>query len=121
MYVHRNQSKANDHNEEHFPKRHIVNVGPQNRILKIETQGAHNHSHNNHWLQSNESDFEKIAYGHFAPAVIISITNHKARKQKEKINRQIPVIDDLVKPTRGVCFHNMKSDHHNSSHSSQTI
>ena len=50
MYVHRNQSKANDHNEQHFPKRHIVNVGPQNRILIIETQGAHNHSHNNHWL-----------------------------------------------------------------------
>ena len=45
-----NQSKANDHNEEHFPKRHLMNVGPQNRILKIETQGAHNHSHNNHWL-----------------------------------------------------------------------
>lgn len=45
---------------------------------------------------------------------------HLAQLVKEK---KVPMalIDDAVKPTRGVCFHNMKSDHHNSSHSSQTI
>ena len=45
---------------------------------------------------------------------------HLAQLVKEK---KVPMalIDDLVKPTRGVCLHNMKSDHHNSSHSSQTI
>ena len=45
---------------------------------------------------------------------------HLAQLVKEK---KVPMalIDDLVKPTRGVRFHNMKSDHHNSSHSSQTI
>ena len=65
--------------------------------------------------------FEKTAKTHLSPAVIIRIAHNKTGKQKEKIHGKITVVHCLAETVSGMCFKNMKDNHHNSRHTTQSI
>lgn len=47
-------------------------------------------------MQADKTALEKFRYRHLFPPVVVSITDDEAGKDKEKIDRQIAVIDPLV-------------------------
>ena len=64
-------------------------------------------------MQTNYTPLEESTDTHPIPTVVISITDNKTGKHKEKIHRQITVIDKLLQMTAaGMCFQQMESDNH---------
>ena len=59
-------------------------------------------------MQADDTAFEESTDTHPVPAVIIGITDYKARKDKEEVDGKIAVINDLCEmvATR-MCFKKM--------------
>jgi hypothetical protein len=73
-------------------------------------------------MQANQSALKEILQTHPAPAVVIRISNHKARQYKKEIHRQITVVDDLfliISSAKG--FEQVKNNHHNGCYTTQSI
>src|ERR1700722_7562966 len=81
---------------------------PHMRVTKIKAGCADKASHYNHWLQPLQAAFKKPSYPELAPSVIVSVTYHKPRQKKEKINGQITMINQLLIRAGGICLTNME-------------
>ena len=112
------QRTAIEHDYQNCSNRYIVYIGKTGGFLEEKEKGADNATYNYHRMQADDTAFEESADTHPVPAVIIGITDYKARKHKEKVDGKIAVVNDLCEmvATR-MCFKKMEGYDHNSCHS----
>ena len=94
----------------HFSKAYFVRirkpVNPRKHSVTPEKEkhSPDKHPHHHHRLQPDQTTQKKGADSHLIPTIVVSITDHKARKHKEKINGQITMIDHLIQVTGRMSF-----------------
>src|ERR1700722_12132560 len=94
---------------------------PHMRVTKIKAGCADKRSHYNHWLQPLQAAFKKSSYTELAPSVIVSVTYHKPRQNKEEINSQVTVMDQLVIWAGRICLAKMKQYNNHSGNSAEPV
>src|ERR1700748_23161 len=85
------EGKPDQHDQQHFPYRYGMDQRPHMRVAKIKAGCADKHPHDDHGLQPLQAAFKKTAYGELAPSVIVSVTDHKPRQNKEEVDSQVTV------------------------------
>jgi hypothetical protein len=73
-------------------------------------------------MEAYEAAFEEIFQRHLVPAVVVSIAYYEARKHKEKVDGQVPVVDDLfyVIASRK-SLENVEYDYHDCGYTAQSV
>ena len=118
----RKQRTPQQHYQQHSPYRCILNSRKAGRLLKIKEHCTHYASHYHHRMQTDNTPLEESTDAHPAPAVVIGITDNKTGKHKEKIYRQVTVIDNLFQViAAGMRFQQMKSDYHYGSYATKPV
>ena len=61
-------------------------------------------------MKTNQSSLEELTERHLRPAIIIRITEHESRQNKEEVNCQVTVIDALIPGGRIsiISFHSLE-------------
>ena len=81
-------------------------------------QGSHHH----HRLQAYQPPPEEILHRHlFPPAVVVGITHHEPGENKEKVHRQVAVVELLVVGAGSKRLEDMVSYHDDGCHAAQTV
>ena len=91
------------------------------RVAKIKAGRTDKHSHYNHWLQPFQAAFKKSSYSELTPPVIISVTYHKPRQNKEEIDSQVTVINQLLIRAGGICLTKMEKYNNHSGNPAQPV
>ena len=111
----------------HFSKAYFVRirkpVNPRKHSVTPEKEkhSSDKHPHHHHRLQPDQTTLKKGTDSHLIPTIVVSITDHKPRKHKEKINGQITMIDHLIQVAGRMSFEQMKKYNQNSSNTSKSL
>ena len=72
-------------------------------------------------MKTHQTTFKKAPCSHAVPTVIVSISDHEARKNKKEIDCQITMIDNLSAYKGNISFKAMKHNYHHSGYPSKPI
>ena len=97
---------------------------PLHTALNTKRDSTQNGPHDYHWMKTYQTAFEEVFHGKtFTPTVVIRVTDHKTRKNKEEIHGKITVIESLDIATTGksVALEYMIPYHQKSRHAAKSV
>jgi len=118
---HGNHQTPQQQDQKHASDRNAGDHFVRSSGAEVERRGADQHTHHHHRMQADQTALEEIAVGHASPAVVVGIADDEARKDKEEIDGQIAVVDDLVGMARGMRLEKMKSHDDQRRDAAQTV
>ena len=97
---------------------------PLHTTLNTECDSTQYGTHNDHRMKTYQTTFKEIFHGEtLAPTVVISVTDHETRKDKEEIHGKITVVESLDIATTGksVTLEYMIPYHHKSRYPAKSV
>ena len=97
---------------------------PLHTTLNTECDSTQYGTHNDHRMKTYQTAFKEIFHGEtLAPTVVISVTDHETRKDKEEIHGKITVVESLDIATTGksISLEYMIPYHHKSRYTAKSV
>ena len=116
----RNQQRVDERGDKQSQNSHRRHI-PHGAALKIKHDPPDDGPHHHHRMQAYHPALDELLDPHLPPAVVISVADHEPGQDKEKIDRQITMIDILIQMAGRVSLKNVEPYHHDGRYPTQPV